>query len=286
MSTIRLFATTAFAAVLAAVAAPAAIAQLTAANDGPVVYGHHHLLVSNLEEHKAFWIDTMGGRLSAFGPNTVATFSNVHVFLREQVPTGGTKGTTVNHIGFSVPDLPATLAIIRAAGYPIVTREELPPALAVVDDIAHVANPGIDIAFVMAPDDVKIEIVENPGQSAPITLHHVHFATQQVEEMRAWYAETFGAIPGVSGAFQVAELPGVILSYIPSTDPLAGTQGRSLDHIGFEIDGLEAFCRELEAQGVVFDRPYTVLEGRGLALAYFTDPFGTYIELTEGLDNL
>jgi catechol 2,3-dioxygenase-like lactoylglutathione lyase family enzyme len=281
----KMFATAGFTAVLTLLAAPA-VAQLTAASEGPVAYGHHHLLVTSLEEHESFWIDTLGGKLSAFGPNTVATFPNVHVFLREQIPTGGTKGTTVNHIGFSVPDLPATLAKIRSAGYPIVTREELPPALAVVNDIAHVANPGINIAFVMAPDDVKIEIVENPGQATPITLHHVHFATQQVEEMRSWYADTFGAIPGVSGAFQVAELPGVLLSFIPSNEPLAGTQGRSLDHIGFEIDGLEAFCRELEAQGVEFDRPYTVLEGRGLALAYFTDPFGTYIELTEGLDNL
>jgi catechol 2,3-dioxygenase-like lactoylglutathione lyase family enzyme len=271
---------------IALVGAPASFAQLTAASQGPVAYGHHHLNVTNVEDAKRFWIDTLGGESKQFGPNAIASFPNVHVFLREQTPTGGTKGTTVNHIGFSVPDLRATLAEIRDAGYPVVTREELPPALEVVDDIAHVANPGIDIAFVMGPDDVKIEIVENPGQVTPITLHHIHFATDRVEEMRGWYAETFGAVPGVSGAFQVANLPGVILSYIPSETPMAGTQGSSLDHIGFEVDGLEAFAKELEAQGIEFDRPYTVLEGRGLALAYFTDPFGTYIELTEGLDNL
>lgn len=273
-------------AVIALLGASACFAQLTAAGEGPVAYGHHHLNVSSVEDAKRFWIDTLGGASKQFGPNAVASFPNVHVFLREQAPTGGTKGTTVNHIGFSVPDLRATLAEIRDAGYPIVTREELPPVLDVVDDIAHVANPGIDIAFVMGPDDVKIEIVESPGQTTPITLHHIHFATEQVEEMRGWYAETFGAVPGVSGAFQIATLPGVTLSYIPSDEALDGTRGRSLDHIGFEIDGLEAFTKELEAQGVEFDRPYTVLEGRGLALAYFTDPFGTYIELTEGLDNL
>ena len=26
-----------------------------------------------------------------------------------------------------------------------------------------------------------------------------------------------------------------------------------MDHIGFEIDGLEAFCKKLEARGVKFD---------------------------------
>ena len=282
----RLIARIGLTALLALAGSPAAFAQLTAASEGPIAYGHHHLNVTDVEEHKRFRIDTLGGTLTPFGLNEVAKFSNVLVFLREQAPTGGTKGTTVNHIGFSVPDLRATLAQIRAAGFPVVTRQELPPALEVVDDIAYVANPGINIAFVMAPDDVKIEIVENPGQTTPITLHHIHFATEQVEEMRAWYAETFGAIPGVSGAFQVADLPGVTLSYIPSSEPLAGTQGRSLDHIGFEVDGLEAFSKELEAQGIVFDRPYREIEGRGIAIAYFTDPFGTYIELTEGLDNL
>jgi catechol 2,3-dioxygenase-like lactoylglutathione lyase family enzyme len=283
---LKLAAKTTFSAIIALVSVPAAFAQLTAAGEGPVAYGHHHLNVTDVAAHQRFWIDTLGGTSNQFGPNAIASFPNVHVFLREQAPTGGTKGTTVNHIGFSVPDLRATLAVIRDAGYAIVTREELPPALDVVDDIAHVANPGIDIAFVMAPDDVKIEIVENPGQATPITLHHIHFATEQVEEMRDWYAETFGAVPGVSGAFQTANLPGVTLSYIPSSEPLAGTRGRSLDHVGFEIDGLEAFTKKLEAQGIEFDRPYTVLEGRGLSLAYFTDPFGTYIELTEGLDNL
>ena len=33
-----------------------------------------------------------------------------------------------------------------------------------------------------------------------------------------------------------------------------------------------------------FDRPYQEIEALGLAIAFFTDPWGTYIELTEGLD--
>ncbi len=33
-----------------------------------------------------------------------------------------------------------------------------------------------------------------------------------------------------------------------------------------------------------FDVPYRELDQLGIAIAFFTDPFGTYIELTEGLD--
>ena len=63
------------------------------------------------------------------------------------------------------------------------------------------------------------------------------------------------------------------------------TRGRRLDHIGFEIEGLDAFCKALEAQGVEFDRPYSTLPS-GFGLAFLTDPWGTYIELTEGLRDL
>jgi hypothetical protein len=66
---------------------------------------------------------------------------------------------------------------------------------------------------------------------------------------------------------------------------VVGTRGRALDHIGFEVKGLEAFCKQLEAQGIKFDRPYGFIPQIGFAIAFLTDPFGTYIELTEGMDN-
>ena len=267
-------------------AATSVSAQLTAASEGPIVYGHHHLNVTDVEEQKRFWADTLGGTLIPWGNAEIVKFSNVLVFMREQAPTGGTKGTTVDHIGFAVPSVRETVEQVRAAGFPIVSREEFSPNLEVTDGVAYSPTQDTYLAYVMAPDDVKVELVEDRTQTIPITLHHIHFATQQVDEMKAWYVETFDAVPGMRGSFQAADLPGVNLTYSSSDEPLVGTQGRSLDHIGFEVDGLEAFCRALEAQGIVFDRPYTEIEARGIAIAYFTDPFGTYVELTEGLDNL
>ena len=263
--------------------APVALAQLTAASQGPIVYGHHHLPVTSIAEHKKFWVDTLGGELVTVGNLEIVRFSNVLVFMREAAPTGGTKGTTVNHIGFSVPNTRSMVETVRAAGYPIVTRAELPPALAVEDGLAHIADQDTYIAYTMAPDDVKVEFVENRTQTQPIALHHIHFAGP-VDEMKAWYVKTFNAVAGMRGSFEAADLPGVNLTYSPSDETPVGTRGRSLDHIGFEVDNLEAFCRQLEAQGVTFDRPYTEVAALNLAIAFFTDPFGTYIELTEGLD--
>lgn len=264
----------------------AANAQLTATSDRPVIYGHHHINVSNLAEHRKFWVDTLGGTPVPLGNLEVVKFTNVLLIISEQAPSGGSKGTTVNHIGFSVPDLRATLDSLSAAGFPVVTEQEVPSTYEVTDGIAYNTVQDAYLAFVMAPDDIKIEFIDDPAQSTPVKLHHIHFATQNVTEMKEWYVKTFAATPGMRGNFQAADLPGVNLTFSPSDSPLAGTQGRSLDHIGFEIHGLKAFCGELERQGITFDMPYTEIESLGIAIAFFTDPFGTYIELTEGLDKL
>ncbi len=253
---------------------------------GPIVYGHHHINATDLAEHKRFWVDTLGGAPLSFGSSEVISFPGVLVFLREQAATGGTKGTTVNHIGFTVPDLGELLARMAAAGYPDVTRAEVPASYQVEEGIAYNEVQDAYLAFIMAPDDVKIEFIEDKSQRSAAKLHHIHFATQKVDDMKAWYVDTFAAVPGMRGNFEAADLPGVNLTYSPSDEALAATKGRGLDHIGFEVQGLQAFCEALAARGIEFDVPYRELEGRDLAIAFFTDPFGTYIELTEGLDNI
>jgi len=65
-----------------------------------------------------------------------------------------------------------------------------------------------------------------------------------------------------------------------------GTSGRAMDHIGFEVKGLEAFLKSLEAQGVKVTTPYRSVPALNLAIAFINDPWGTSIELTEGLDKV
>jgi hypothetical protein len=105
-----------------------------------------------------------------------------------------------------------------------------------------------------------------------------------VDEQRAWYAKHFGAIPNQRLKFKNAVLPGVDLSWNPADTPMAPTKGRAVDHIGFEVKNLEAFIAKLTNEaGVKFDRPFTKLPALGLDIAFFTDPWGVYVELTEGL---
>ncbi len=105
-------------------------AQLVAAKEGPVVYGHHHINTMDVEAQKKFFVDTLGGTLIKVGTNNteIVKFPNVLVFFRSvKTPPGGTRGTVANHIGFSVPNLRATVDTVKAAGYQMITQTEATP---------------------------------------------------------------------------------------------------------------------------------------------------------------
>jgi catechol 2,3-dioxygenase-like lactoylglutathione lyase family enzyme len=263
-------------------------AQLLVAKDGPIVYGHHHLNTTNMDAQKKFFVETLGGTVLKIGANQqeIVKFPNVLIFFRPmQAPTGGTRGTTVNHIGFSVPDLRPVIDKIKANGFQMITRSEVAATVEVKDDIA-LNSPTTSIAFALGPDDVKVELVQVKAQTIPITMHHVHFFGQQNTEMRDWYAKVFGAKPRETPNFAAADLPGVALNFTKSPDPTIGTQGRALDHIGFEVKNLEEFTKKLEGMGIKLERPYTKVAALNIAIAFFKDPWGTYVELTEGLDKV
>ena len=61
------------------------------------------------------------------------------------------------------------------------------------------------------------------------------------------------------------------------------TQGRALDHIGFEVKDLELFTKRLEDAGISLTVPYRKVDALGINIAFIKDPWGTNIELTEGL---
>jgi hypothetical protein len=126
------------------------------------------------------------------GNTEIVRFPNVLIFFRAtQAPSGGTRGTTVNHIGFSVPNLRQMVDKVKASGFKMITSTEA-PGREVKDDIAGPLQPGgASIAFALAPDDIKVEFVEVRQQAIPITLHHVHFFNPQNTEMRDWYARIF-----------------------------------------------------------------------------------------------
>ena len=157
----------------------------------------------------------------------------------------------------------------------------------VTDDIAA-ASPTTNIAFALGPEDMKVEFVEvkdaegaDPAAPPPLLRPAEHRDAGVVrEDVRR---EAAAAQSGRPRSCRIS-CPGLSLNFTPSPTPTVGTTGRALDHIGFEIKNLEAFTKKLEADGIKLDRPYTKVAALGIAIAFIKDPWGTNIEMTEGLD--
>jgi catechol 2,3-dioxygenase-like lactoylglutathione lyase family enzyme len=235
-----------------------------AQNDAGVSMGHLHLNSKDPDAQKKFWVDVAGARPAKLGTLDVLEFPGAIVFINKKEPTGGTEASVINHVGLRVRDLNSALERAEAAKIQILSRNEKQ-------------------AMLLAPDDIRVEFTLDQNAPEALAMHHIHFYTSDVEATRKWYVDMFGAIPGKRAAFEAADLPGVNLSFSKANAAPAGIKGRSLDHIGFEVKNLQPFTKKLEAAGIHFDVPYREIPNLGVAIAFFTDPWGTYIELTEGL---
>ena len=261
------------ACVLVLAAAPAR-AQLVERNQLGVTMGHVHLTVKDVEVQKQFWVGMMGGTVVKNGPLELIQFPGVYIMLRQGEPSGPPAGTIVNHFGFTVKDMPAALAKWKAAGIKIDPTE----------------NP--NEVYLNAPDGIRLEVYGEPALPTPVSMNHIHYAATDIPGIKAWYVKVFGANPGRRpcvaclsrpSMIEAGDMPGVNLSFGGSRTPTGPTKGHSIDHIGFDVTNLEAFVASLEAKGIKLDSPIRQVPNSSVKIAFLTDPYGTYIELTEGL---
>ena len=258
-------------AVVALTLAAPAIAQLAVPNEAGVTYGHVHLNVSDIALHKRLWVEYFDGVLVEKGSLTAVRFPNFVIALTEKKPTGGSQGSVMNHFGFKVRSTPKFLEAWRTTGLPAFD--------------VFIGAEGQRNAYVMMPDGVYVELQEDQALSVEVSGYHIHFATPDFEALLNWYVDVFSLEARPRGRIATTtNVPGMNLSFADSETPTAPTKGRAVDHIGFEIANLEAFCKRLEAEGIEFDVAYREIETLGLKIAFLTDPSGTSIELTEGLD--
>jgi len=249
----------------------AASAQLAVPNAAGLTYGHVHLNVTDIELHKRLWVEHFGGVVVQKGPLTAVRLPNMLVALSEREPTGGSRGTVMDHFGFKVRNMADFLAKWRAAGYEVESE--------------FTGAEGQNNAYIMMPDDVYVELQEEQYLNKEVTGMHIHFRTAQYRELLDWYVDIFGLEIRPRGSIETTtNVPGINLSFGGSAEPRLPTRGSSLDHIGFEIDNLQAFCEELKAKGIEFDVEYREVPAVGLKIAYIIDPAGVRIELTEGYD--
>ena len=265
------------------VCVPVVQAQLALPNDAGVSMGHLHFFVDDVDANRDFWV-RLGGSEMPFAGGAMVEMPGVIVLLSESAAEPGP--SVIDHIAFRVESLDQ----IAARGFELELLE---------------AFPGI--ASIHAPSGDRIELFEegtatnvwftadeghateaserhNRALVGELDSHHLHFylPEDQLGAARDWYVELFGAVPGMRWRYQAADLPGMNLNFSATDSARSPTDGHTLNHLGFEVAGLEAFCRELEAKGIEFDQPFRRVSPE-FSVAVLTDPWGASIELTEGL---
>lgn len=244
----------------------AASAQLNLPNAQGIAMGHLHLNSADPDAQTKFWTEIIGAQTYHKNGLSGVTVPGAIILIRKAVPVGGTVGSSVNHVGFTVPNLQPYYAKVDGAG------------------LKHMKPGTAEQMMIEGPDGLRVELTEDKSATVPLRFHHIHFNNADPKAIQAWYFEKFGAIPGKRAQWEAGDIPGANLTYAKA-DTVAPTQGRALDHIGFEVANLEAFCRKLTDAGVKLDIPYRQMPQLKLSLAFLTDPWGTRIELTEGLVN-
>ena len=233
-------------------------------------YDHIHLAAPDTEQASNWYARHFGGRASRFRDSTDTAlpidrvmFDNIAVVFFEREPGEGSVGSGVDHISFSMSNVEQVMDAVIADG-----------ATGLGDLVSF---GGMTIGFIEDPWGTKIELIDDTDLRG---MHHVHLSTPDPAGTLQWYLDTFG---GESAQFAGA-LPGVHYGNIwvladQSSGDVEPTQGRSLDHLGWNFSDLDAAAVEMKAKGVEFTmepRDY-----RGIRISFVEGPDAVRIEVVQ-----
>ena len=261
-------------------------AQLSAPNAAGVAMGHLHYRVKDVEAQKRFWM-ALGGRPIVWGESgSGIRLPGVTLLFTTGESTGGSDGSVVNHVAFRVP----SFAGVEAAGLSVQRLQQFPGVGSVMtpdgERIELFEDAATNLAF--TPDSGPLDALAQRHSRPvppPIAFHHIHLNVPAgaVAEAKAWYARVFGGTPGKRSTYDAVDLPGVNVNISAAPRPVSGTAGRALDRIGFEVEDLRSFEERVKAMNVTLTDSPVTRERLGYQSRTLVDPWGTVIELTQGL---
>jgi lactoylglutathione lyase len=255
------------AALIVVAAAPRAQTKTT------LPYDHIHLN-EPADEASQWWEKNIpGGRRITEAPNRIMYGAVRLMFLGSQ-STGGSDGSVIEHLGFSVVDLEATMRALANAKAKVIEPVKDTPGL-------------YKAALVESPWGTRIQLVQDPEL---LGLHHVQLRTPDPEAMYAWLLDKFGGerarLKGRIDSVRYAGVPGFTTVYIVAAKGTSvASQGRAIDHIGWRslgpINDTKAALEAKQVQLTSQPRPLNLPNGPSINFFYVAGPDGTRIELVE-----
>lgn len=236
-------------------------------------YDHIHLNEPAAEASQWWEKSIPGGRRITEAPNRIMYGSTRLMFLSGQ-SSGGSQGSVIEHIGFSVPDLDAKM------------REFAAMNTKVIEPVKDV--PGLyKTALIESPWGTQIQLVQD---SELLGLHHVQLRSPDPEGAYAWLLDKFGGerikIKGQVDSVRYAGVSGFSTVYIVvARGASAPSQGRAIDHIGWRataaILDTKAMLEGKKVQLTSQPRPLNLPNGPPINYFYVAGPDGARIEIVE-----
>ncbi len=240
------------------------LSPLTLAEDFP--YDQMHLIATDPDAAVAWYAEHMDGELGD-AKGRLSFGSTVVIFFKRDPGFAGSEGSSVDHIGFSFPDLDAKMKSFEAAGIKILAKP--------------IEVPGkFKFAFIEDPWGTKIEVMED---TETLGFHHIHLKGPEPVKILDWYENAFGGErTKYKGMLDALNYGGVWLLAQGAKEAQAPTKDRAIDHLGWGVNDMDTDAKALKEKGVKFTmepRPFN--PEIAIAIAFVEGPGGVRIELVQ-----
>ena len=236
-------------------------------------FDHIHVNEPAAEASQWWEKNIPGGRRITEAPNRIM-YGAVRLMFLGATSTGGSDGSVIEHLGFSVSDLDATLRSLAAINTKVIEAAKNTPGL-------------YKSAMIESPWGTRIQLVQDPEL---VGLHHVQLRSPDPEAAFKWLLDKFGGertkLKGQIDAVKYSGVPGFSTVYIVAAKGSSvPSQGRAIDHIGWRSTGTIAETKAmLEGKSVQLTsqpRPLELPNGPSINFFYVAGPDGARIEIVE-----
>jgi catechol 2,3-dioxygenase-like lactoylglutathione lyase family enzyme len=245
----------------------------TAQTKAMLPFDHIHLNEPGAEASVWWEKNIPGGRRITEAPDRIM-YGAVRLMFLAARSSGGSQGSVIEHIGFSVPDLDARMRELAA----INTK--------VIEPVTTVTGL-YKTALIETPWGTRIQLVQDPEL---LGLHHVQLRLPDTEAAYSWLLDKFGGertkIKGQVDSVKYAGTGGFTTVYVLiAKGESVPSQGRAIDHIGWRstatINETKTMLEGKQVQLTSQPRPLTLPNGPAINYFYVAGPSGTRIEIVE-----